>query len=104
VSPESVIVASDPVIEEFILDRFPQLEGCKVVCNPGWEDVRGRVVYGNVSLMLASLAVAVYAIEFLNPDVPYEIESVHEMALNGAYFRCYSVECLESPGYSFHLD
>lgn len=84
------------VLWDDIMDNFPPLESniqyaIPILASATEEDVRDKVVYGNLPLHLAAAAQVVFAIEF-EGDPPRGAEyTLEDMRRAGAVLRCYQV-------------
>jgi putative CRISPR-associated protein (TIGR02620 family) len=62
---KSVVVSRHAGAIEWLRRRFPDISnGAEILATAGPDDVRGRIIIGNVPLQLAALADEVWAIEF----------------------------------------
>jgi len=76
-----------------IVSRHPaaHLGGVIVLESATAEDVRGRIIYGNLPLHLAALAAEVVAVEFTGPPPRGREYSLADMEAAGAKLRRYRV-------------
>jgi hypothetical protein len=89
---ENVIVTRHPAAQEFIRKFSGLSEDTPVLASASAEDVRGKIVWGNVPLHLAAEALAVVTIEF-DGEAPRGAEySLDEMIAHGAKLVCYTVK------------
>lgn len=90
-SRKPVIISRHAAAVAFVLRERPGLATATVMASATADDVRGRVVYGNLPLHLAALAREVWAIEF-DGDPPRGAEyGLPEMDAAGAVLRRYVV-------------
>jgi len=85
-----LIVSRHPATIEFIQERA-HLGGVIVLESATAEDVRGRIIYGNLPLHLAALAAEVVAVEFTGPPPRGREYSLADMEAAGAKLRRYRV-------------
>jgi hypothetical protein len=89
-----VIVSQHPAAVEFIRRELPEFAGAPVLKSAAPDDVRGRVVAGNLPLNLAALAAEVIGIQFSGPPPRGREYTLSEMDAAGAYLARYRVEAL----------
>ena len=93
---ESIIVSRHPAAVEFLKEERPDLFGdAPVVESATLEDVRGKVVGGNLPLNLAAEAHLVYSVLFDGPPPRGQEYGVTEMREAGAYIAPFRVEAGE---------
>ena len=94
---KQIIVSRHPAAIEFIKIAANLDENVQIITgNATIDDVRDRVVFGNLPLNLARYADAVFAVEFLG-DAPRGQEySLQDMCAAGAYLRGYKIKPLNS--------
>jgi hypothetical protein len=88
---ERVIVSRHSAAVEFIRAEAPEFADATVLVSATPDDVRGRVVAGNLPLHLASLAKAVVAVEFEGAPPRGTEYGIEEMRKAGARLRWYVV-------------
>jgi putative CRISPR-associated protein (TIGR02620 family) len=93
----TVIVSRHPGALEWLREHHPQVAEAPVVASATPDDVRGRVVIGNVPLHLAAQAAEVWAIEFDGPPPRGAEYSAEDMEAAGARLRRYRVTALGEP-------
>lgn len=90
-----VIVSRHPAAIEFIQRCHPlETSAAPVLASATPEDVRGKVVYGNLPLHLAALAEEVWAVEFSGTPPRGTEYGVEEMEAAGACLRRYRVTAI----------
>ena len=89
-----VIVTQHPAAEQFIRRELPEFSGAPVLKSATPDDVRGRVVAGNLPFHLAALAAEVIAVQFSGPPPRGREYSLSDMDNAGAYLARYRVEAL----------
>jgi len=88
---ERVIVSRHPAAIEFIRWQAPEFATAPVLASATADDVRGKIVAGNLPLHLAALAAEVVAVEF-NGMAPRGFEyDVQDMTDAGARLERYVV-------------
>jgi hypothetical protein len=93
---DPLIVSRHPAAVEFIKAKWPMIADAPVVTgNVTRDDVRGRVVIGNVPMAIAAEAVAAVAVEFDGAPPRGQEYSAADMVAAGARLRLYRVECPE---------
>jgi hypothetical protein len=91
---DSIIISRHPAAIEFIQRERPELANAPVVAQAGPEDVRGKRVFGNLPMNLATLASEVWVIEFAG-DPPRGAEyDLAAMDAAGAHLACYVVRAV----------
>ena len=89
-----LIVSRHPAAVEFIRASCPDFSDAPVIESATADDVRGRIVAGNLPLHLACLADKVYAVEFAGPPPRGAEYGLAEMRAAGARLARYRVERL----------
>ena len=89
-----LIVSQHPAAVEFIRREAPEFAIAPVLKTAAPDDVRGRVVAGNLPLHLAALAAEVIAVQFSGPPPRGREYSLADMDNAGAYLARYRVEAL----------
>jgi hypothetical protein len=93
--------------EEFAAQADDEYHGCcrgiHVYDSVNVDDVKGKIVYGNIPFHLACEAEVVYAIEFDSPPRAAEY-SLEDMENAGAKLVPYLVFCAESRSDGFFMD
>jgi hypothetical protein len=92
--PGRVIVSRHPAAVEFIRRAAPEFAGAPVLAEAKPEDVRGKIVAGNLPLHLAALAEEVWAVEFEGEPPRGREYGLEEMLAAGAALRRYRVRAL----------
>ncbi len=87
-----VIVSRHPATVEWLKSLIG--EDVPVLAEATEDDVRGKVVYGNLPLHLACVAKAVYAVEFTGTPPRGKEYSREEMEKAGVQLRGYRVQAL----------
>lgn len=91
---ETIIISRHPAAIEFVKRSVPATLLSPVLAQAGPDDVRGRIVYGNLPLHLAALAAEVAVIEFTGP-APRGLEyTLEDMDAAGARLARYQVSPL----------
>ena len=90
-SEDIIIVSRHPAAVEWLRQQVPELVDAPVLAEATAEDVRGKIVYGNLPLHLAAAAYAVVAIEFSGQPPRGREYSVAGMEVAGAHLRTYTV-------------
>jgi len=86
-----VIVSRHPAAIEFIRRHKPEFADAPVVASADVNDVKGKVIAGNVPLSLAAHAASIFAVEF-SGDSPRGVEyDVSDMQAAGACMKEYKV-------------
>ena len=93
--PNVIIVSRHPAAVEFIRRAGELPASVPVLSSVTAEDVRGKVVYGNLPLHLAAEARAVVAVEFTGPPPRGQEYTLADMEAAGARLRLYRVRPLE---------
>ena len=88
---ETIIVSRHPAAIAFIRESLPALASSPVVAEATRDDVRGKVVVGNIPLHLAVVAEAVIAVEFDGAPPRGAEYGVAEMRAAGARLAAYTV-------------
>lgn len=112
---DRIIVSRHPAAIEFIRRERPEFADAPVLASARPEDVRGKVVAGNLPLDLAALAAEVYAIVFPPGKAPWGQEyTLEQMVEAGARLQRFVVldseraarleAALRSEGYPFALE
>jgi len=87
--PKKVIVGDYPATIQFIRQEAGLSDDVPVLTSVDEEAIRGKIVYGNLPLPLASVAAAVVLVEFSGePGIEYSLE---DMRRAGAHLRTYTV-------------
>lgn len=86
-----VIVSRHPAAVEFIRSEMPAAAGAPVLASATPDDVRNRVVVGNLPLHLACLAREVWAVEFAGSAPRGAEYGIDEMRAAGARLQKYVV-------------
>mgnify|MGYP001606329023 CR=1 FL=1 len=89
-----IIIPDDPGCLSLPVEQWSDRTGetyIPVLASADAEDVRRRVVYGNLPMLLASLASEVHAIEFDGPLPRGQEHSLADMVAAGAVLRKYRV-------------
>lgn len=89
-----IIVSRHPAAINFIRATAPAFADAPVVISATPDDVRGKVVAGNLPLHLAALAAEVVAVEFAGDPPRGHEYGTEEMRAAGAYLARYRVEAL----------
>lgn len=89
-----VIVSQHPAAVEFIHRELPEFSGALVLTSATPDDVRDKVVAGNLPLHLAALAREVIGIQFAGTPPRGREYTLSEMDAAGAYLARYRVEAL----------
>jgi len=89
-----IIVSQHPAAVEFVRRELPEFSGAPVLTTATPDDVRGRVVAGNLPLHLAALAAEVIGIQFAGPPPRGREYGIQDMYAAGAYLARYRVEAL----------
>jgi len=89
-----LIVTQCPAAVAFIRRELPDFREAFVLAQAGPEDVRGKVVAGNLPLHLAALTAQVWAVEFAGAPPRGREYGLAEMDAAGARLRAYRVEAL----------
>lgn len=92
--PERVIVSRHPAAVEFIRLSCPEFAGAPVLEEASPDDVRGKIVAGNLPLRLAALAAEVWAVEFDGEPPRGREYTLDDMRAAGAAVRRYRVQAL----------
>lgn len=79
-----VIVSRHPAAIDFIREELPEFTDAPVMASVTPDDVRGKVVAGNLPLHLAAVAATVYAVEFSGAPPRGAEYGVAEMRAAGA--------------------
>lgn len=90
--PERVIVSRHPAAVEFIRSVAPEFADAPVLQVAGEDDVRSKVVAGNLPLHLAALAEEVWVVEFTGEPPRGQEYSLEDMRRAGAVLRRYKVQ------------
>lgn len=108
---DRLIVSRHPAAVEFVRRTAAEFADAPVLLQAGPQDVRGKVVAGNLPLQLAALAWEVVAVEFEGQPPRGQEYSLAEMEAAGARLRRYIVlsdvqverldAILHSDGYPF---
>jgi hypothetical protein len=93
----AVIVSRHPAAIEFIRDAVALPTDTPVIESATADDVRGRVVYGNLPLHLAAHAAQVVAVEFSGAPPRGQEYDVAAMRAAGARLARYAVASVASP-------
>ena len=93
-----LIVSRHPAAVKFIQQEAPEFISAPVVAHATPEDVRGKVVAGNLPLGLASLAAYVVVIEFAGAPPRGQEYGLDEMRSAGASLRRYRVDEMSAAG------
>ncbi|MGB9848886.1 MAG: CRISPR-associated protein Csx16 [Moorellaceae bacterium] len=93
-APGRVIVTRHPAAAEFIRSAAPEFADAPVLQVATEEDVRGKVVAGNLPLHLAALAEEIWAVEFTGEPPRGQEYSLEDMERAGAVLRRYRVQAL----------
>lgn len=88
---DHIIVSRHPAAIEFIRAHAPEFVSAPVVEQATPEDVRGKVVAGNLPLHLAALAAEVVAVEFGGAPPRGQEYGLAEMEAAGARLTRYVV-------------
>lgn len=89
-----LIVSRHPATIEFLRAERPHLADVPVIESATADDVRGKIVYGNLPLHLASKAHTVCAVEFYN-HAPRGLEyTLEDMITAGAHITQYRVSAI----------
>ena len=91
---KSIIVSRHPAAIEFIRAAGPEFMDAPVLASASPDDVRGRIVGGNLPLHLAALAAEVVAIEFDGPAPRGAEYGLAEMVAAGVRLARYKVVAL----------
>lgn len=91
--PNTIIVTRHSATAEWLKTVAPA--GTPVVASVTAEEVRGKVVYGNLPLELAAEAHTVYAVSFETP-LPRGVD-VTNIAAHGPYLRAFVVTAAPTP-------
>lgn len=86
-----IIISRHPAAVQFVREELPQFADAPVLATASEEDVKGKVVAGNIPLYLACLAEQVVAIEFSGPPPRGQEYSIEDMRAAGADLRGYHV-------------
>jgi hypothetical protein len=89
---QRIIVSRHPAAIEFIRSAAPEFTTAPVLSQASPEDVRGKVVAGNLPLHLAALAAEVVAVEFDGAPPRGTEYTAADMAASGAVLRRYRVQ------------
>lgn len=89
---EIIIVSRHAGAVQWLLEEFPCLQDVPVIPSATAEDVRGKVVVGNIPLHLAKEAARVVAIEFSGEPPRGQEYGPEEMRSAGAHLTAYRVE------------
>jgi len=89
--PEYVIVSRHPAAVAFIHEEMPEAASAPVMESVSADDVRGKIVIGNVPLSLAAVAEKVIAVEFDGVPPRGAEYGVEEMRAAGARLTAYRV-------------
>lgn len=92
--PGRVIVSRHPAAVEFIRRVAPEFADAPVLAEAGPDDVRGKIVAGNLPLCLAALAEEVWAVEFDGEPPRGREYGLEEMIAARAVLRGYRVRSL----------
>jgi hypothetical protein len=93
---ERVIVSRHPAAVEFIRSAAPEFRTAPVLGQATPDDVRGKVVAGNLPLHLAALAAEVVAVEFDGIPPRGTEYTAADMAAAGAVLRRYRVQSVNT--------
>lgn len=91
---QRVIVTRHPATVEFIREVAPEFADAPVISSATPDDVRGKIVAGNLPLHLAALAAEVWAVEFEEQPPRGQEYSLEDMKAAGAVLRRYKVQAL----------
>jgi len=91
---KKVIVTQHSAAVEFIRRELPEFSEAPVLKTATPDDVRDRVVAGNLPFHLAALAREVIAIQFAGAPPRGREYGIQEMDAAGAYLARYRVEAL----------
>lgn len=96
---EVVIVSRHPAAIEFIKKYAPVFADAPVLSHATEDDVRDKIVIGNLPLHLASLAKRVIVIEFTGTAPRGQEYTLEDMINAGAVLREYQVKQIPIPLY-----
>ncbi len=91
-----VIVSRHSATVEWLKKKFEVLADAPVLPAVTAEDVRGKVVVGNLPLHLAAEAEEVWAVGFKNPPRGSELHTVEDVERAGVFIEKFRVLRLES--------
>jgi len=91
IGPERLIVSRHPAAIDFIRRTAPEFEIAPVLAQATEEEVRGKIVAGNLPFHLASAATEVVAVEFTGAPPRGTEYGIVEMVAVGARLRRYRV-------------
>lgn len=89
---DHVIVSRHQAAIEFIRLAAPEFAGAPVLAQAGPDDVKGKVVAGNLPLHLAALAAEMVAVEFAGAPPRGQEYGLAEMQAAGARLTRYTVQ------------
>lgn len=89
--PSAIIVTRHAATVKWLIREIPQLTGAEVIKTATPDDIRGKIVYGNLPLPLASLAEEVVNVEFSGEPPRGREYGVKEMDAAGATLAHYQV-------------
>lgn len=87
----TVIVTRHAATVEWLRAEVPELADAPVLASATADDVRGRIVYGNVPLFLAEEAAEVRVVEFTGAPPRGAEYGIEEMRAAGARISTYTV-------------
>ncbi len=94
---EYIIVSRHPAAVEFIRTTLTATAGAPVKEQVGPDDVRGKIVVGNLPLHLAALAAQVVVVEFTGAPPRGQEYGIAEMRAAGARLARYTVAAIPEP-------
>lgn len=87
-----MIVSRHPATVEYLRSRFGEIPHVEQATA---EDVRGKIVAGNLPLKLASVAAAIVAVEFAGDPPRGREYTIADMEAAGVRLSVYGVRCAE---------
>ncbi|MGI9951413.1 CRISPR-associated protein Csx16 [Moorellaceae bacterium AZ2] len=91
---ERVIVSNNPAIVEFIRTAAPEFASAPVLAEASAEDVKGKIVAGNLPLHLAALAAEIVVVEFAGEPPQGGEYGLEDVKAAGAKLARYQVTAL----------
>jgi len=88
---KQVIVSRHPATIQWLRDTFDLGEDVPVVAQATADDVRNKIVYGNLPMHLASICAILYAVEFSGQPPRGAEFSLEDMLAAGVIVRRYVV-------------
>jgi len=94
---DAIIVSRHPGAVKWLRQQIPALASAPVMAEATPDDVRGKVVFGNVPFHLAAAARMVVAVQFTGKPPRSREYDVEDMEKAGAHLQAYIVRPAKIP-------